>query len=338
MIAIPKRVLAAYDVGTARSSKLISSGLIHQTYQIRTQKGTYILQRLHPILSSPGIAEDFLAVTRFLKSKRFPAPACVLNRQGEVLTEDGEHVWRMQTFIAGKTHHEAKSPAMAREAGMIFAKLHKTLDKIDHSFKSDKILHETEKCYAALQEAVKKNYGTGLIDDVAAEVEFVAKELPKLFLPPNVPTRVIHGDPKISNILFDAKGKAAAVVDLDTCNRRPILVELGDAFRSWCGKKEDDPKNPFRLDIFKAAWQGYAKGAKGYLTPRERKLVPQAIGTITLELASRFLVDYFNDNYFGWDSKRYKTRRAHNLARARGQIALYKDLQSKMKEVKKIVG
>jgi hypothetical protein len=66
--------------------------------------------------------------------------------------------------------------------------------------------------------------------------------------------------------------------------------------------------------------------------------VAQGIGTITLELAARFLADYFNDNYFGWDPKRYKSRRAHNLARARGQIALFKDLQKKMKQVKKIIG
>ena len=169
------------------------------------------------------------------------------------------------------------------------------------------------------------------------DVDFVVNELPKLFLPADLPMRVIHGDPKISNILFDAKGNAKAIVDLDTCNRRPILVELGDAFRSWCGVVEDDPKNTFRLPMFNAGWKGYSKVAGKWLTAKEKKLVPQAIGTITLELASRFLADYFTDNYFGWDAKRYESRRAHNLARARGQIALYKDLKKKMSDLKKVI-
>jgi Ser/Thr protein kinase RdoA (MazF antagonist) len=333
---IPKRVVDAYEIGPILATKLISSGLIHQTYQIRAKKGMYIFQRLHPVLSSEGIAADFLAVTRFLASKKFPAPRAILNKQGELLTSDGERVWRVQTFLTGKTYHELKNAAMAREAGSIIARLHKTFDKMEYRFKSDKILHETEKIYAAFKKTVKAHYGSGLIDDVAPELEFVAKELPKLFLP-KMPLRVIHGDPKVSNILFDSKGKASSIVDLDTCNRRPLLVELGDAFRSWCGKKEDDPKNQFRLEIFEAAWKGYAKGAKGFISKQEMRYVPQAIGTITLELTARFLTDYFNDNYFGWDPKKYASRREHNLARARGQLALYRDLQKKMKDVKAIV-
>ena len=149
--------------------------------------------------------------------------------------------------------------------------------------------------------------------------------------------RVIHGDPKISNILFDTKGQARAIIDLDTCNRRPLLVELGDAFRSWCGGAEDNPRNTFSLPIFRTAWAGYKKGAGNMMTKRELQYVPKAIGTITLELAARFLADYFDDNYFGWDSSRYPSRRAHNLARALGQIAEFRDYQKKLPAIKKIV-
>ena len=150
-------------------------------------------------------------------------------------------------------------------------------------------------------------------------------------LPDDLPLRVIHGDPKISNVLFDRRLRATGIVDLDTCNRRPLLVELGDAFRSWCGKAEDDPHNTFSLPVFNAAWRGYAQEARGFITARERKLVAKAIGTITLELAARFLIDYFEDSYFGWDSSRYLSRRAHNLARARGQIAEFSTIKKTRK-------
>jgi len=115
-------------------------------------------------------------------------------------------------------------------------------------------------------------------------------------------------------------------------------VELGDAFRSWCGNTEDDPENIFCLRMFQSAWGGYKKGADGFMTPREQEMVPRAIGTITLELACRFMTDYFEDDYFGWDSSRYKTRKEHNLARVRGQIKEFKSYRQKLPRIREMVG
>lgn len=336
-ISISPSVLSAYDIGTVKKTEPIAIGLIHQTFKVVTDRGAFIIQRLHPILESEETAQDFLAVTNYLHEQKFPAPQCVLSKEGKVLVHDGEHKWRMQTFLEGDTIEKIDTPARAREAGAMYARFHRVMDKISHQFQSPLVLHETEKVFAAFEDSVQKNKGTDLLAVVKDDVAFTARELPKSFLPLDLPMRVIHGDPKISNILFDEKGKAKALLDLDTCNRKSILVELGDAFRSWCGLEEDDPKNPFRVEIFEAGWRGYLSEAKGFLTPREIELVPQAIGTMILELVARFLADYFNDSYFGWDAKRYPSRRAHNLARARGQIALYRDLQTKMKKVAGLV-
>lgn len=336
---IPKDILNAYDIGEARSVKPISVGLIHQTYQVRAAKGTFVFQRLHPILASDAIGKDFFVVTTFLNDQGFPAPKCVVSKAMKVLVKDADgHKWRVQTFLPGKTFTTLRDAKMAREAGAMFGAFHKTLAYLRYDFKSKKILHETEKIFGAFTKVAKKHWKSELMKDVAADVAFVSQEMHKVLLPKSLPLRAIHGDPKISNLLFDDKGRASGIVDLDTCNRRPLLVETGDMFRSWCGSEEDNPKNAFRLDIFRAGWKGYEKAADGFITARERKLVPLSVATITLELASRFLADYFNDNYFGWDASRYPSRRAHNLARARGQLALYRDIQKKMPQMKKIVG
>lgn len=336
---IPAQILEAYDIGSVKSVKPISVGLIHQTYQVRAAKGTFVFQRLHPILASDAIGKDFFVVTTYLNSQGFPAPKCVVSKDLNVLTLDVDgHKWRVQTFLPGTTHTTILNASMAREAGAMFGGFHKSLAGLTYTFKSKKILHETEKIFAVFTKTAKKHWKSELMKDVAAEVAFVSQEMHKVLLPASLPLRAIHGDPKISNLLFDDTGKASGVVDLDTCNRRPLLVETGDMFRSWCGVEEDDPNNAFRLDIFKAGWKGYAKAADGFITARERKLVPKSVATITLELASRFLVDYFEDSYFGWDSSRYESRRAHNLARARGQLALYRDIWKKMDKMKAIVG
>jgi Ser/Thr protein kinase RdoA (MazF antagonist) len=239
----------------------------------------------------------------------------------------------MQTKLSGKTFDRIKNPAMAREAGEMYARFHRTMDSLKYRFESPLVLHQTENVLAKFLSTAKKFRKSPLMQDVKTEVEFIEKIFPMYLLPSTLPKRVIHGDPKISNILF-ASGKGLAIIDLDTCTRASVLVELGDAFRSWCAKEEDDSHNTFSLPLFRAAWIGYARGAKGFLTKKEIALVPKAIGTITLELATRFLIDYFEDSYFGFDPKRYSSRRAHNLARCRGQLAEFADYHRKFHQIK----
>jgi Ser/Thr protein kinase RdoA (MazF antagonist) len=320
---IPKSVLEAYDLGSIEKISRISDGLIHQTYMA----GDFILQRLHPLLGTAEIAQDFLTVTTYLTKEGFPAPEAALAQGGEVLVYDGEFSWRMQTFINGRTFSAVSDPLVAKEAGAMYARLHKALSGMDYEFQSELKLHETKKIFSEFQETLEKWRGEKLLEEVREEVDFILEALPR---------RVIHGDPKISNILFKG-GEAIGVIDLDTCNNHTILVDIGDAFRSWCGKEEDDSENVFNLELFKAGWQGYTENAGDFLTGEERALVPKAISCITLELAARFLKDLFDDNYFGWNAERYESRREHNLARVRGQVALYKDIQKKLSEIEQVL-
>lgn len=334
---IPTTILRQYDIGAVRDMRLVTVGLIHQTFTLKTDRGQYIMQRLHPVLSSQKVADDFFAVTGHARTHGFPSPQCVLTKRGQILAKGGGHVWRLQTKLPGRTIETIKDVATAREAGRMYGQFHRAMDSIKYRFTSPLKLHETEKIFTKFKKIARAHTRDPLMEPVRWEVEFLLKMFPKFFLPKGLPRRVIHGDPKASNVLFTppAKGgsggvRASAIIDLDTCNRHTILVELGDAFRSWCGKREDDPKNSFSLPLFRAAWSGYQRGAGRFLTKREIALVPKAIGTITLELATRFLTDYFEDSYFGYDAARYPSRRAHNLARCRGQIAEFQDYDRKI--------
>ncbi len=333
---IPKKVFKAFGFDHVVTTKQLASGLIHQTFLIKNDRKQYIIQRLHPVLASPEIAKDFLAVTKYLKEEKFLAPECVLSKTGEVLVDDGEWKWRVQTYIPGKTISLLKDAKMAMEAGKIYARFHETVVNMPYIFQSKKVLHDTEKIFETFRQTVEMYRDSELMFDVLDDVVFLLEQTPKFFLPKTIPLRVIHGDPKISNILFDAAGKAKALVDLDTVNHRPVLVELGDAFRSWCGGGEDDSKNRFSIPLFRAAWKGYRSNAS-FLKKTEQKYIGKAIGTITLELACRFMTDYFEDTYFGWDSSRYPSRRAHNLARTNGQITEFKDYLKKRKIIEKII-
>ncbi len=69
----------------------------------------------------------------------------------------------------------------------------------------------------------------------------------------------------------------------------------------------------------------------------EKEHIIQGIKLITLELAARFLKDFFEDSYFNWDAKKYSSRAEHNLARTKRQIAIYKDICRKEDEMENIV-
>jgi aminoglycoside phosphotransferase (APT) family kinase protein len=139
---------------------------------------------------------------------------------------------------------------------------------------------------------------------------------------PSLPLRIGHGDPKISNFLFDTGGRITGVIDLDTMAWTGVDIEIGDALRSWCNRASEDATHAeFDLDVARAGLQGYLAGAP-WLTPEERAALPDATQRICLELAARFAADALHESYFGWDPAVAPSRGEHNLLRARGQLAL----------------
>ena len=153
-----------------------------------------------------------------------------------------------------------------------------------------------------------------VIEPLAERVLEAAAALPPL---PASPDRIVHGDPKISNLVFahDAD-RALCLIDLDTLAHMPVALELGDALRSWCNPATEDAASArFVRPFFDAAIGGYAEAAQGFLTPAEWSAIPRGALTITVELAARFCADALRESYFGWNRARYESSSAHNQAR-----------------------
>jgi len=162
----------------------------------------------------------------------------------------------------------------------------------------------------------------GAAVEVGHAILAAAGNLPTLT---GLPLHHSHGDLKISNLLFNtvAPPRGVALVDLDTLGRQPLAFELGDAMRSWCNPRgEDTGAIELDLGIFAAAIGGWTEVAGGLASAAERRSIVDGLETVCVELAARFALDVFEDRYFGWDPARFPSRRAHNLVRARGQLAL----------------
>lgn len=326
MKVVPQAVLDQYSIGVLKKTERLSSGWIHQTFRLTTDQDMFILQCLHNVLASDAAANDFARVTTHLEHVGFFAPKLVRTRSSEIYAKQAQKVWRMQTALPGYSIQRVDSAARAAEAGRILGEFHVAMCSMKESFSVAPFLHDSKQVYKDLCLASFAHLNSPEILDL---VGFVKKELPNLFLPEDLPKQVTHGDPKISNFLFDTQGNAVSIVDLDTCNRHTVLVDLGDAFRSWCWGEEDDVQSVFNEQFFYAARDAYQAAVGNVLTPKEWSLIPQAVGLIALELAARFLIDYVNDCYFGWDYTRYDSRRSHNFARSQAQVALYCDVKKR---------
>ena len=137
---------------------------------------------------------------------------------------------------------------------------------------------------------------------------------------------VIHGDPKLENFLFGDQGSAEAIIDLDTLRHGALIWELADGLRSWAAVRKDDDEIRLKYDILKAAGKSYHKHGLA-LTDEEWAHLPAAISTMALNLARRYLRDYFEESYFAWDRARYPSLARQNLKRGAAMVSLARQVQ-----------
>ena len=112
--------------------------------------------------------------------------------------------------------------------------------------------------------------------------------------------------------------------------------DFGDAIRFAANFEEEDSKNlenvGLNLEVFRAFTEGFLSETLEFMTKEEIETLPLSCFVLAVELATRFLTDYLNgDLYF---NIRYPE---HNLDRTKCQVALAKDMLTKMNDMEKIV-
>lgn len=316
----------------------IHEGLINVTVRVEMADGArYVLQRLHPIFDGV-LHRDIEAVTARLAAQGLATPRLVPTGAGELWVED-DGVWRLQTHLPGRTVQRVEGPAMAREAGALLGRFHGALVGLDHEFHFVRRAHGLAMHTDNLREARDGHPSHRLapaLAPVADSLLALSDGQPDFA---DLPRRITHGDPKISNVLFlPPQLRAHAFVDLDTLGRLDLPTELGDALRSWCNPAGEDAGEPhLDLALFEAAVSGYASTAGELVEPDERAQLVSGLLVICTELACRFAADALNESYFGWDANRFESRGDHNLHRAKVQLALAQSVSQLRSEAEQIV-
>jgi Ser/Thr protein kinase RdoA (MazF antagonist) len=334
---VPDSVLTAYGLDDAVQQHVPS--LINATFilTVGSNSGStrFVLQRLHPVFG-PSVNRDIDAVTQHLSAKGLVTPRLVRTLGGDLWHVDEEtgpgSVWRVLSYVPGETVHQSRDPQRLSSGARLLGAFHAALDDFHQPFVHKRPLHDTAKHLGALKAALGSSAAKHDAEAQAlgARVLRHAEGIVEAY--PDQPKRVVHGDPKLSNLLFDLSDpdKALCMIDLDTVGRGALAYELGDALRSWCNPVgEDLGAVTVDVTLVDAVVSGYFQAAPVGIQRSEILSAIDGLETVSCELSSRFAADAILDCYFGWDSARFSSRRAHNLVRAEGQLALSRDVRAK---------
>ena len=348
-------VLAAFDWGgEVLDVSRYGMGHINETYRVIALQPdgvekAYILQKVNTgIFKDPdGLMDNIVRVTEYLRDylKRTGGDA-ERGAMTVIPTRDGrswyrgedDSCWRVYIFVTDTIClQRVEQDSDFYESAVAFGNFQNQLADYPAHTLHETIpnFHNTVSRYEAFEKAVQEDRA-GRADSVRAEIDFIRARkqdcafLMNLLWEGKLPLRVTHNDTKINNVLFDENTHdALVVIDLDTVMPGLVGHDFGDAIRFAANFVEEDSeeyeKAGVNLNIFWAFAQGFLKKTAKTLTDGEVATLAQSSFALTAELATRFLDDYLNgDKYFK------TTKEKHNLIRTRCQIALAKDMLSKM--------
>ena len=316
----------------------LNSGVINDTYIVESADKVrrFVLQKLHKIFSY-NLLYDFEAVTAHLKSHSFVTPRLIYTLDGLPALRDGEVIWRMMTFVQGRTLKNAEVNT-AKSAGSLLARFHGVLLSLDYEFiHAIPGFHDTEANINELKKTCSDNSQNKKYPELEESAQFVVDEYEEAnFDFSTLPLRVVHGDPKISNFIFDSnEDNAISLIDLDTISKNNLAIELGDALRSWTQVQEEN-KIRFDKEIFKSFLQGYFLSAQ-FLTNGEISAIINGIKAVTLDLCARYITDAFKEVYFKLDHSRYNSLYEQNSAKASNLMGFYLEIQKSEQQLNSII-
>ncbi len=309
----------------------LSGGLINNTWVVGVPP-VAVVQELNPIFS-PRVNEDIEAVTAHVASRGMCTPRLLTTVGGELCSGR----WRALSFVPGQTFDKLSEPRVAAAAGALVARWHRATSDLEHDFAfSRPLAHHTPHHMTVLESALDEHRTHRLRGDVAGLAEGILGGWRSWQGDLDEPTRVAHGDLKVSNLRFDEEGGGVCLLDLDTMGQLPLSVELGDAWRSWCNPAAEDVLDAqFSLPLFEASARAYLDVHP--LSAEQRERLPAGIERICLELAARFAADALNETYFGWSAEVAPTRGEHNLLRARGQLSLARSVRRERASIDSLI-
>jgi hypothetical protein len=344
-------------VSSPSEIKVFGNGLINSTFKVDVESPEldgYVLQKIniHVFPSANDLMDNILLVQeKFSAMNRagtFPFQdmlTFVPTKLGNYYFKDtsGNH-WRVSKYIKDSIcFQQVESVEQAKSAGWAFGQFHKLLGDVNPATLKQVIPNFHHIGVRLMQlEAAKQGDQANRLETLDKEIAWIAARtdamctLIKWGESDLLPTRILHYDPKINNVLFDAQNRVHSVIDLDTVMPGYLAYDFGDAIRSLINTApEDEPDlNKIQLNIphFEAYAKGYLSATQNWITPKEVDSLIFGVLLLPYMQAVRFLTDYLNgDQYYKIEHK------THNLQRAKAQMKLVELLESQERNLSSII-
>ena len=324
----------------------LGNGLINDTFLITTASSHFVLQRINrKVFPAPGqIMDNLIMLNRHLEQKssaavklKIPAILKTTINQDFYQDEQGDY-WRALGFIGNTESLETISNiSQAQQAGFALGHFHRLVSDLDplglhdslpgFHIAPDYLSHYHQVLTQAPRELVSESlYCAAFI----AKFQHLTDDLETAKQQGLLPMRVIHGDPKLNNFLFDQHSKKiVSIIDLDTVKPGLVHYDIGDCLRSCCHRLESDE---FDLDICAAILTSYLSEAGAFFSDYDYHYLYAAIQLIPFELGLRFYTDYLEGNRY------FKvTDPKQNLQRATAQFQLCRSIMAQESAIKALI-
>ena len=355
-----EEIIKGYNIkGNLIKSEGNNSGIINTTYVLTFEEEgeikKYLVQKINTsVFHEPyKLMKNIELVTSYLKKKvkrdgegKHQTLEIVKTKNNSSLyqinkEDKSREYYRIYEYIDNAVSYDMSvDKEIVFNTGKAFGNFQKLLkdypmNQLEETIKD---FHHTEKRFKKFIEDIKID-PNGRAEDVAREILFILKRENLCSLITNklengtIPLRVTHNDTKVNNVLMNKEDNTyLAVIDLDTVMPGSLLYDYGDGIRSTCSNALEDETDLSKVfmndELFEAYTDGFMSEMAEYMNESELDLMGESIRILTLELAIRFLNDYINgDTYF---KTNYEN---HNLDRARNQIKLVMDIESKLEQI-----
>jgi Ser/Thr protein kinase RdoA (MazF antagonist) len=344
--------------GNVISVEALGNGNINDTFLVQlahAEEAKFVLQRINTqVFQQPEwVMQNMRILTDHVHDRlqttppdrRWEMPRVIATKAGQDhwYAADGSF-WRALSFIAGARSVETlQTVAQAREVGYALGMFHSLVSDLAPTKLADTLVgfHITPRYlqhYHTLTptngpDSAERKFCRQFIADRAAWVPVLetAKAQGKL------PLRLMHGDPKVNNVMFDgATQKAVSIVDLDTVKPGLVHYDIGDCLRSGSNPAGEETQHwetvQFDRDRCQGILQGYFSVAKCFFTDHDYDFLFDAIRLIAFELGLRFFTDYLaGDVYF---KVKYPE---HNLVRALVQFQLTASIELQSDPIRTLI-
>lgn len=347
-----RNILTHYFTEPAKVDiRRLGEGNINDTFLARSSLKVIVLQRINPrvfpypdrLIHNLRIVRNHLQSHTQQEEQRWKDTVLIPTLCGRESIRDKENnLWRALSYIEKSASFEnVQSPLQATQTGWALGRFHKNF--ADLNVEQLKIplpgfhhLSTSLAKYDALNKPVSSSKKIQSCVESIEKNRTVALSLEEAAKNGHITTTIIHGDPKIGNILFDQDtGKAMSLIDLDTIGPGFFQHDIGDCLRSLCNRGgELSPENTteFDIELCQSTLQGYLGEVGELFTAVDYDYIYDGIRAITFELGLRFFTDYLQGNiYFRCTSP------DDNLQKALTQFALLQDLSGKESHIRSLV-